>query len=156
MAGTEVYLHECISNANSDRKTGRHECIAPADFFTQFGNVTNVRVSRNKKTGKAKHYAFLEFQYPEVAATAAEAMNDYMLFTQKLVVKMVSEKVYWLHRVDLSASFKHPTPDIPSSPRHQRGYNNKCNPCVSHPHAHLPIVMYLFLSSWNVNRQICR
>ena len=67
--------------------------IAPADFFTQFGNVTNVRVSRNKKTGKAKHYAFLEFQYPEVAATAAEAMNDYMLFTQKLVVKTVYEKV---------------------------------------------------------------
>ena len=76
-------------------------------------------MSRNKKTGKAKHYAFLEFQYPEVAATAAEAMNDYMLFTQKLVVKMVSEKVYWLHHVDLSALFKHPMPDIPSSPRHQ-------------------------------------
>ena len=52
-----------------------------------------MRVSRNKKTGKAKHYAFLEFQYPEVAATAAEAMNDYMLFTQKLVVKLISEKV---------------------------------------------------------------
>ena len=66
---------------------------ASAGFFTQFGNVTNVRVSRNKKTGKAKHYAFLEFQYPEVAATAAEAMNDYMLFTQKLVVRVVSTKV---------------------------------------------------------------
>ena len=65
----------------------------PAGFFTQFGNVTNVRVSRNKKTGKAKHYAFLEFQYPEVAETAAEAMNDYMLFTQKLVVRVVPKKV---------------------------------------------------------------
>ena len=65
----------------------------PAGFFTQFGNVTNVKVSRNKKTGKAKHYAFLEFQYPEVAETAAEAMNDYMLFTQKLVVRVVPKKV---------------------------------------------------------------
>ncbi|CAL5226161.1 g8985 [Coccomyxa viridis] len=61
-------------------------------FFSQFGNVTNVRVSRNKKTGKAKHYAFLEFQYADVAATAAEAMHDYMLFTQKLVVRVVPSK----------------------------------------------------------------
>ena len=64
-----------------------------AGFFSQFGTVTNVRVSRNKKTGKAKHYAFLEFQYPDVAATAADAMHDYMLFTQKLVVRVVPEKV---------------------------------------------------------------
>ena len=41
-----------------------------------------MRLSRNKKTGKAKHYAFLEFQYPEVAEVAAEAMNGYFLFTQ--------------------------------------------------------------------------
>ena len=68
-----------------------HSCFA--GFFSQFGNVTNVRVSRNKKTGKAKHYAFLEYQYPEVAATAAEAMHDYMLFTQKLVVRVVPVKV---------------------------------------------------------------
>ena len=33
-----------------------------AGFFTQFGRVTKVRVSRNKKTGKAKGYGFLEFQ----------------------------------------------------------------------------------------------
>ena len=84
-------MHDQCQDPHGDWLT--YKFIAPADFFTQFGNVTNVRVSRNKKTGKAKHYAFLEFQYPEVAATAAEAMNDYMLFTQKLVVKMVSEKV---------------------------------------------------------------
>ena len=46
--------------------------------------MNKVRVSRNKKTGKAKHYAFLEFQSPEVASIAAEAMNGYMMFTQKL------------------------------------------------------------------------
>ncbi len=53
-----------------------------AGFFTQFGRVTKVRVSRNKKTGAAKHYAFLEFASAEVAAIAAEAMDGYMLFTQ--------------------------------------------------------------------------
>ena len=58
---------------------------ALAGFFSQFGTVINRKVSRNKKTGKAKHYAFVEFQLPEVAAIAAEALNGYMLFTQKLV-----------------------------------------------------------------------
>lgn len=62
-------------------------------FFTQFGRVTKVRLSRNKKTGKAKHYAFLEFQYPEVAAVAAEAMDGYMMFKQKLSVHVMPAKV---------------------------------------------------------------
>jgi len=50
-------------------------CATNADFFSQFGKLTRVRLSRNKKTGKAKHYAFLEFQYPEVAQVAADAMD---------------------------------------------------------------------------------
>ncbi|KAK9827622.1 hypothetical protein WJX81_007725 [Elliptochloris bilobata] len=61
-------------------------------FFAQFGRVTKVRVSRNKKTGAAKHYAFLEFASADVAAIAAEAMDGYMLFTQKLVVRVMQPK----------------------------------------------------------------
>lgn len=41
-----------------------------------------MRVSRSKKTGKAKHYAFLEFQHPDVAAIAADTMDGYFLFKQ--------------------------------------------------------------------------
>jgi len=63
-------------------------CII-AGFFDQFGLVTRLRVSRNKKTGKAKHYAFVEFQSPEVAVIAAEAMDNYMMFKQKLRVNVV-------------------------------------------------------------------
>lgn len=55
-----------------------------AGFFSQFGDVKRLKVSRNKKTGRAKHYAFVEFRSPQVAAIAAEAMNGYMMFTQKL------------------------------------------------------------------------
>mmetsp|Transcript_13116 Transcript_13116/g.15860 ORF Transcript_13116/g.15860 Transcript_13116/m.15860 type:complete len:245 (-) Transcript_13116:649-1383(-) len=50
------------------------------DFFSQFGKVTRLRLSRNKKTGKSKHYAFIEFRYPEVAEIAAESMNNYLMF----------------------------------------------------------------------------
>lgn len=53
-------------------------------FFSQFGDVRRLKVSRSKKSGNSKHYAFLEFKSPQVAAIAAEAMNGYMLFTQKL------------------------------------------------------------------------
>jgi nucleolar protein 15 len=63
-------------------------CDHCTGFFSQFGKLTRVRLSRSKKSGKAKHYAFLEFQYPEVAQVAAEAMNGYFLFSQKLDVKV--------------------------------------------------------------------
>ena len=59
-------------------------------FFSQFGVVTNVRVSRNKATGKSKHYGFVEFQSPEVAAIAAEAMDGYFMFKQKLVCQLMA------------------------------------------------------------------
>ena len=34
-------------------------------YFGQFGEVTRLRLSRNKKTGKSKHYAYVEFKHPE-------------------------------------------------------------------------------------------
>lgn len=39
---------------------------AHAEYFSQFGKVTKVRLSRNKKSGKSKGYAFLEFSSAEV------------------------------------------------------------------------------------------
>jgi nucleolar protein 15 len=45
------------------------------DFFTQFGHVTNLRLSRNKKTTKSRGYGFVQFQSVEVAAITAEAMD---------------------------------------------------------------------------------
>lgn len=51
--------------------------------------MTRVRVSRNKKTAKAKHYAFLEFASPAVARVAADAMDGYLMFASRLAVKVV-------------------------------------------------------------------
>ncbi len=44
-------------------------------FFSQFGTVTRVRVSRNPKTGRSRHYGFVEFLEREVAAIAADTMD---------------------------------------------------------------------------------
>ncbi|PRW45663.1 MKI67 FHA domain-interacting nucleolar phospho [Chlorella sorokiniana] len=59
------------------------------EYFSQFGKVTKVRLSRNKKSGKSKGYAFLEFSSAEVAKIAADAMDGYMLFTQKLTSRVL-------------------------------------------------------------------
>jgi len=63
-------------------------------FFSQFGEVTQLRLSRNKK-GKSRHYAFVEFLDPVVATIVADTMNGYIMFTRMLVCKVVPpEKVH--------------------------------------------------------------
>lgn len=61
----------------------------PKGFFSQFGRLLRVRVSRSKRTGKPKHYAFLEFQHADVAAIAAEAMDGYFMFKQRLACRVL-------------------------------------------------------------------
>ena len=53
-------------------------------FFEQFGEVKRLRLSRNKKTGASKHYAFIEFETPEIAEIVMNTMNNYILFGHKL------------------------------------------------------------------------
>ncbi|KAG0001397.1 MKI67 FHA domain-interacting nucleolar phosphoprotein [Entomortierella chlamydospora] len=56
-------------------------------YFTQFGKVLRLRLSRNKKTGKSKHYAFIEFASQEVAEIVADTMDNYLLFGHLLKCK---------------------------------------------------------------------
>ncbi|VAI41248.1 unnamed protein product [Triticum turgidum subsp. durum] len=64
-------------------------------FFQQFGAVKRVRVARNRKTGKSKHYGFIEFENPEVAKIVADEMNNYLLFEHTLQIAPVPpEKVH--------------------------------------------------------------
>merc|ERR1712113_921947 len=58
-------------------------------YFSQFGKLIKIRLSCNKLTGNSKHYAFLEFEHPIVAKIAAETMNNYLMFKQRLVCRIV-------------------------------------------------------------------
>ncbi|KAI4462943.1 mki67 fha domain-interacting nucleolar phosphoprotein [Holotrichia oblita] len=59
------------------------------EYFKQFGVVTNVRVSRSRKTGKSKGFGFVQFLHPEVAQVAAETMDNYLFFNRRLVCKYI-------------------------------------------------------------------
>lgn len=58
-------------------------------FFGQFGTVTKVRLSRSKRTGGSKGYAFVEFADAGVAAIAAKAMDRYLIGGKQLVAHVV-------------------------------------------------------------------
>ncbi|KAB8766465.1 hypothetical protein FH972_026625 [Carpinus fangiana] len=58
-------------------------------YFSQFGDITRLRLSRNRRTGASKHYAFLEFAHMEVARIVAETMNNYLMFGHSLKVRVV-------------------------------------------------------------------
>ena len=64
-------------------------------FFGQFGEVSKLRLSRNKKTGRSRHYAFIEFADRHVATVVAETMDKYLLCNKLLVCKVVdAEKLH--------------------------------------------------------------
>ncbi|RKP13786.1 hypothetical protein BJ684DRAFT_1042, partial [Piptocephalis cylindrospora] len=58
-------------------------------YFGQFGDVARLRISRNRKTGRSKHYAFIEFGSVEVAEIVADTMNNYLLFGHLLQCKVI-------------------------------------------------------------------
>lgn len=64
-------------------------------YFSQFGEVSRIRLSRSKKTARSRGYAFIEFVDEEVAIIAAKSMDGYLMHGQSLVAKFVApEKVH--------------------------------------------------------------
>ncbi|KAF2872619.1 hypothetical protein BDV95DRAFT_570208 [Massariosphaeria phaeospora] len=58
-------------------------------YFSQFGKIIHLRLSRNKKTGASKHFAFIEFASADVADIVAETMNNYLMFNHILQCKVI-------------------------------------------------------------------
>lgn len=61
-------------------------------FFAQFGDVRRLKIARNKKTGRSKHYGFIEFDSAEVAKVVAGEMNNYKLMEHLLQVELVPQE----------------------------------------------------------------
>ncbi|VUC33449.1 unnamed protein product [Clonostachys rosea] len=61
-------------------------------YFSQFGKVTQIRLSRNKKTGASKHFAFIEFAEASTAEIVAKTMDNYLLFGHILKCKVLPKE----------------------------------------------------------------
>jgi len=62
-------------------------------FFGQFGSIEKLRVSRSKKTGRTRGYAFMEFKDQEVAEIAVETMDKYMMFGKTIECHLMDSKL---------------------------------------------------------------
>ncbi|QLG70344.1 hypothetical protein HG535_0A02830 [Zygotorulaspora mrakii] len=58
-------------------------------YFAQFGDLKQVRLARNKKTGNSRHYGFIEFVNKEDAKIAQETMDNYLLMGHILQVRLL-------------------------------------------------------------------
>ncbi|EPE03179.1 ribosomal biogenesis protein gar2 [Ophiostoma piceae UAMH 11346] len=61
-------------------------------YFSQFGDIRRLRLSRNRKTGASKHYAFIEFTDRDVAEIVAKTMDNYLLFGHILRCSVVASE----------------------------------------------------------------
>lgn len=59
------------------------------DYFGQFGKITRLRLSRNKRSGASKHFGFIEFANAGVAEVVCDTMDNYLLFGHILKVKRI-------------------------------------------------------------------
>lgn len=62
------------------------------EYFAQFGDISRLRLSRSRKTGASKHYAFVEFTSADVANIVAETMNNYLMFGHILKCNVVPKE----------------------------------------------------------------
>lgn len=60
-------------------------------FFSQFGRVIAVNLARNPKTGKSRHFGFVEFARQDVAEIAAASMDKYILAGHRISCEMADE-----------------------------------------------------------------
>ncbi|KAJ8351631.1 hypothetical protein SKAU_G00231070 [Synaphobranchus kaupii] len=92
-------------------------------YFEQFGTVLRLRLSRSKKTGGSKGYAFVEFDCDEVAKIVVETMNNYLMGERIIKCDLVPpEKVHSRLFVGSQKTFKKPS--LPAVKR----YNKKRTP----------------------------
>jgi len=94
-------------------------------FFSQFGEITKLRISRNKKTGKSRHYGFIEFKHLDVAKIVAETMDGHLMFNHILRVKLMDdEKIHPKLFVGANRKFR----VVPRKKTHAERHNRKRDP----------------------------
>ena len=97
----EIRKKTGVSEHNPDTQPGTvHMSRLPHGFFEpqmrayleQFGTINHLRLARNRKTGKSKHFAFIEFASSGVADIVAKTMDKYLLFGHIMQARRVPDE----------------------------------------------------------------
>lgn len=122
----ESEFHKKVQEAKKNKK-GKAGHVAPGvvyvghlpqglfepqlkSYFEQFGKVLRLRLSRSKKTGGSKGYAFVEFDCDEVARIVAETMNNYLMGERLLKCHVIApENVHEKLFTGSQRAFKKPS-----------------------------------------------
>lgn len=62
------------------------------DRFSEFGNITDLRMIRDRETGNFKGFAFISFEDPESAQNAVAGMNGKDLEGRAVRVNLAEDK----------------------------------------------------------------
>ena len=62
------------------------------EYFSQFGDISRLRLSRSQKSGASRHYAFVEFTSAGVAKIVADTMDNYLMFGHILKCKVLAKE----------------------------------------------------------------
>ncbi|KAI4902575.1 hypothetical protein NFI96_033935 [Prochilodus magdalenae] len=93
-------------------------------YFSQFGKVLRLRLSRSKKTGRSKGYAFVEFGCDEVAKIVAEAMNNYLMGERLIKCEVIPpEKVH--EKLFVGSQKKFLKPSQPAVSRYNKAHDEQ-------------------------------
>ncbi|KAI0985535.1 hypothetical protein GJ496_006130 [Pomphorhynchus laevis] len=68
------------------------------EYFSQFGDITRLKLIRSRRTGASKGYAFIDFKYPEAAQISSEAMNGYLVDDHVLKCSVVLRDVDYVFK----------------------------------------------------------
>lgn len=122
-------------------------------YFSQFGKVISVRLSRSPKTGRSRGFAFIKFDCEEVARIAVDSMDNYLMFGKLLKCSLLDNT----SARDMHALFKRQR--LWSSPDRRRqvmirNYNEN-RQCISHQH-HRKLLRTTLIRDRNRNRRLKR